>query len=47
MKAVLEAPKMEQNYTGIYPEKTIIQTDTCVLIFIAAVSTIAKTVEAT
>ena len=28
---------------GIYPEKTIIQKDTCTLMFIAALFTIAKT----
>ena len=28
---------------GIYPEKTIIETDTCTPVFIAALFTIAKT----
>ena len=47
MKAVLEAPKMEQNYTGTYPEKTIIQKDPYTLMFTVALFTVAKTVEAT
>ena len=29
-------------FLGIYPEKTIIQKETCILMFIAALSTIAK-----
>ena len=32
---------------GIYPEKTITQKDTCTPMFIAALLTIAKNVEAT
>ena len=30
-------------FLGIYPEKTIIQKDTCTFLFIAALFTIAKT----
>ena len=33
----------EISFLGIYPEKTIIQKDTCTSMFIAAPSTIAKT----
>ena len=31
------------DWSGIYPEKTIIQTDTCTSVFIAALFTIART----
>ena len=33
----------QQPTTGIYPEKTIIQKETCTTVFIAAVFTIART----
>ena len=45
----LKKPKTELPYDpaipllGIYPEKTIIQKDTCTLMFIAALFTIART----
>ena len=45
----LRKPKIEQPYDpaipllGIYPEKTIIQKDTCTPMFIAALFTIART----
>ena len=45
----LKKPKIELPYDpaisllGIYPEKTIIQKDTCITMFIAALLTIART----
>ena len=50
---VLKKLKIELSYDaaitllGIYLEKTILQKDTCTAMFIAALFTIAKTLEAT